>query len=133
MGKLTDTSAMPYGKYKGHRMQDVPADYLLWLRDNGKCSESVAQYVEDNVEAIQQRGVEQYAARKQYTEARMPFGSYKGTEISKVPAEYLMAMYERGKCPQNVRTYIEQNLESIQAQAETDRNNRSLLRAMSRR
>ena len=35
MWRLTDTSAMPYGKYKGRPMSGVPADYLLWLHENG--------------------------------------------------------------------------------------------------
>lgn len=30
-GKLTDTDPMPFGKYKGTPMQDVPASYLHWL------------------------------------------------------------------------------------------------------
>lgn len=28
---LRDTDPMPWGKYKGQRMQDVPAAYLFWL------------------------------------------------------------------------------------------------------
>lgn len=52
MWRLTDTSAMPYGKYKGRPMSGVPADYLLWLHENGKCSESVARYIEEHKPAI---------------------------------------------------------------------------------
>ena len=55
MWRLTDTSAMPYGKYKGRPMSGVPADYLLWLHENGKCSESVARYIEEHKPAIEQR------------------------------------------------------------------------------
>ena len=29
--KLTDTSLFPFGKYKGEKMQDVPASYLEWV------------------------------------------------------------------------------------------------------
>ena len=25
---------MPYGKYKGKRLDEVPTDYLLWLAEN---------------------------------------------------------------------------------------------------
>lgn len=28
---LTDDSPMPFGKYEGTKLGDVPADYLLWL------------------------------------------------------------------------------------------------------
>jgi len=31
---FTDDSIMPFGAHKGKRMEDVPADYLLWLEDN---------------------------------------------------------------------------------------------------
>jgi len=29
--KLTDSSLMPFGKYKGRKMKEVPASYLDWL------------------------------------------------------------------------------------------------------
>lgn len=29
--ELTDTSPMPFGRYKGKKMQDVPGTYLGWL------------------------------------------------------------------------------------------------------
>lgn len=32
---MTDQDLMPFGKYKGEKMEDVPASYLLWLRDQG--------------------------------------------------------------------------------------------------
>lgn len=31
----TDTDPMPFGKYKGEPMQDVPASYLAWLWRDG--------------------------------------------------------------------------------------------------
>lgn len=50
--KLTDKSLMPYGKYKGVEMANVPADYLLWLYDNEKCSNEVKDYIVDNLEIL---------------------------------------------------------------------------------
>ncbi len=76
-------------------MSGVPADYLLWLHENGKCSESVARYIEEHKPAIEQRRDTEAADLKQKTADRMPFGSYKGEVIAKVPAEYLLAMYAR--------------------------------------
>lgn len=49
---LTDNSFMPYGKFKGKKMVNVPADYLLWLYDNGKCSGEVKAYVIGNYEVL---------------------------------------------------------------------------------
>lgn len=50
--KLTDKSLMPYGKYKGVEMANVPADYLLWLYDNEKCSNEVKDYIVENLEIL---------------------------------------------------------------------------------
>jgi len=52
--KLTDESEMPYGKYEGWLMKDVPASYLLWLNDNTKTSPSVQAYIDDNWEGLEQ-------------------------------------------------------------------------------
>ena len=55
---LEDTDPMPWGKYKGQPMQDVPADYLFWLwtekgkKDNHVCE--VADYIRRNLAALQQ-------------------------------------------------------------------------------
>lgn len=49
---MTDESIMPFGKYKGENMADVPADYLLWLYENNKCNGDVKAYIEDNLQVI---------------------------------------------------------------------------------
>lgn len=49
---MTDESIMPFGKYKGEKMADVPADYLLWLYENNKCGGEVKAYIEDNLQVI---------------------------------------------------------------------------------
>ena len=60
---LTDDSLMPFGKYAGEKLADVPAVYLLWLGD--KISKSKARnklsatefylvkYVEENKEVLE--------------------------------------------------------------------------------
>jgi uncharacterized protein (DUF3820 family) len=50
---MTDNDLMPWGKYKGKKMANVPADYLLWLLDNHKCSGSVKQYITDMKSVLQ--------------------------------------------------------------------------------
>ena len=55
MFKWTDTSIMPYGKYQGIAMANVPADYLMWLRENGKCSRLVAAYIEENIDVLKKK------------------------------------------------------------------------------
>lgn len=52
---LTDTSPMPFGKYKGTPMQDVPASYLFWLWSNGKEHERtcpVHDYIRRNLDVL---------------------------------------------------------------------------------
>lgn len=53
MKPLDDLSLMPFGKYKGTLMQDVPASYLHWLWTNGLDKNSdVADYIKRNKEAL---------------------------------------------------------------------------------
>lgn len=130
MRKLTDNSIMPYGKYKGRIMIGVPADYLLWLYDNERCSESVARYIEEHRVNIEHRRDVEAERLKRMGSSRMPFGSYRGVEVSRVPAEYLMVMYESGRCPDNIREYVEHNIEKLQERADKDRQCRNALRAM---
>lgn len=49
---LTDNSPMPWGKYQGVQMANVPATYLIWLYENGKCDPQVKAYVDDNLEVL---------------------------------------------------------------------------------
>jgi len=56
---LQDDSPMPFGKHKGTAMANVPASYLLWLRDKqgtakpfGEESQAVQDYIRDNLDAL---------------------------------------------------------------------------------
>lgn len=49
---MDDNSIMPFGKYKGNKMIDVPADYLLWLYENNKTKGGLKAYIEDNLDVI---------------------------------------------------------------------------------
>lgn len=50
--ELTDNSEMPFGKFKGKAMVDVPAKYLLWLFDNGCDHAGVKKYINDNLQVL---------------------------------------------------------------------------------
>lgn len=55
--KLTDLSPMPFGKFKGKPMQDVPAYFLhyLWATGMEKDNSSpVACYIRENLNALKQ-------------------------------------------------------------------------------
>lgn len=44
---LDDDSPMPWGKYKGDKMENVPDDYLKYMYDNGKVDRQVKEYIEE--------------------------------------------------------------------------------------
>ncbi len=55
MDKLTDQSPMPFGKYKGRKMEDVPADYFHYLWTHGldrDFSSPVHRYIRENMDAL---------------------------------------------------------------------------------
>lgn len=58
---LNDESPMPFGKHKGVKMANVPADYLLWVYEQIKryapnkmtlAQKDIKTYVEDNLEVL---------------------------------------------------------------------------------
>lgn len=51
---LSDLSPMPFGKYRGKAMQDVPAKYLLWLYDSKVDHPAVRAYIIDNLQVLRQ-------------------------------------------------------------------------------
>jgi uncharacterized protein (DUF3820 family) len=54
MPELDDNSKMPFGVYKGRKMVNVPAVYLLWLWDEKKYTKEVGVYIEENLQALKQ-------------------------------------------------------------------------------
>jgi len=52
MTELTDNSPMPFGKFKGKAMVDVPAIYLLWLHNEGCDNPAVKRYILDNLDVL---------------------------------------------------------------------------------
>lgn len=52
---LGDHDLMPSGKYKGDKMKDVPANYLLYIYESDMCSERVKEYIASNLEVLQKQ------------------------------------------------------------------------------
>lgn len=53
---MNDQDLITFGKYKGHKLEDVPASYLLWLWDNGIWAEKNHQlhsYISDNFHVLE--------------------------------------------------------------------------------
>jgi uncharacterized protein (DUF3820 family) len=51
-------------------------------------------------------------------ESIMPFGKHKGEKLANVPPEYLLWLYDEGKCYGELRAYIADNMDSIKAEIE---------------
>lgn len=50
---MKDTDLMPFGKYKGTQMINVPAQYLLWLYETIDAG-LVKDYIENNLDVLKQ-------------------------------------------------------------------------------
>lgn len=53
MVRLDDTSLMPFGKYKGTKLANVPASYLLFIYDNYQLHENLKEYIKKNKDVLQ--------------------------------------------------------------------------------
>ena len=54
MEELTEMSKMPFGKYRGYKMKDVPAPYLDYLSKDIRDG-NVKRYIERNRAAIDEQ------------------------------------------------------------------------------
>lgn len=50
--EFTDETPMPFGKYKGTKLANVPAEYLMYLYDNDKVIGHLKNYIEDNKDVL---------------------------------------------------------------------------------
>lgn len=44
---MGDYDLMPFGKYKGYELIEVPAEYLLSILKSGEATGELKQYIED--------------------------------------------------------------------------------------
>ena len=49
---MNDESLMPFGKYKGVKMANVPAAYLIWLYENANIDNKLKTYIMDNMDVL---------------------------------------------------------------------------------
>lgn len=54
MIQLTDQSTMSFGKYKGHKLANVPADYLIFIYGNFDLQAPLKKYIADNMAGLKQ-------------------------------------------------------------------------------
>ena len=51
---IDDNSLMPWGKYAGYKMADIPPDYLIWLFENHKVKGHIYMYIQENMDTLKQ-------------------------------------------------------------------------------
>lgn len=51
MGIFTDESPMPFGKHKGEKLANVPADYLLYIYGISY-SQGLKDYIDENRDVL---------------------------------------------------------------------------------
>lgn len=51
--ELTDTSPMPFGKHQGEKLANVPARYLLFIRENFTLHDNLKAYIDKNKDALE--------------------------------------------------------------------------------
>jgi len=49
---MDDNSLMPFGKFKGVKLANVPAWYLLWLYNENKCNGDLKEYIKENLDVL---------------------------------------------------------------------------------
>lgn len=52
MFEYNDNTIMPFGKYKGYKLANVPASYLLWAFENLDLKENLKSYIKKNKDAL---------------------------------------------------------------------------------
>ncbi len=52
MAKITKDMIMPFGKYKGVLLSEVPHGYLLYLYDRKLLSGGIKKYAEENIPVL---------------------------------------------------------------------------------
>lgn len=48
---------MPFGKYKGQQLEDIPEDYLQWALENCTLTNALATEMESQLAAKQGQGI----------------------------------------------------------------------------
>lgn len=51
---LADQSIMSFGKYKGHKLANVPAEYLIFIYNEYDLQAPLKKYIADNLQALKQ-------------------------------------------------------------------------------
>jgi uncharacterized protein (DUF3820 family) len=45
---------MSFGKYKGHKLANIPAEYLIFIFEEYDLKDNLKQYIADNLQGLKQ-------------------------------------------------------------------------------
>lgn len=51
---MTDNSIMPFGKFKGEKLANVPHWYLIWLHKENKAFGDLKKYIDENLQVLEE-------------------------------------------------------------------------------
>ncbi len=49
---MNPNSIMPFGKYKGKKLSDVPQGWFIWMHDRKLLKGELKQYAEENINIL---------------------------------------------------------------------------------
>ncbi|HLI94239.1 MAG TPA: DUF3820 family protein [Puia sp.] len=52
MIEVTDKTLMPFGKYKGTALANVPAGYLIYIYENMNLHDNLKTYIKKNMDVL---------------------------------------------------------------------------------
>jgi hypothetical protein len=58
--KYDDNTKMPFGVFKGKKLANIPADYLLWLLLNERTNPPLKVYIEENIEVLRKEVINNF-------------------------------------------------------------------------
>lgn len=50
---MDDNSIMPFGDFKGEKLANVPAKYLIWLYNTNQSFGKLKEYIQENMEVLE--------------------------------------------------------------------------------
>lgn len=69
---ITDDTIISFGKYKGNKLANVPASYLIWLKDNQRLPHEYNLYFQNNIDVLYQEAkLEEDAKKSNYAKDRV--------------------------------------------------------------
>ena len=61
---VTDETVITFGIHTGKKIANVPARYLIFIYEQGKCPENIRDYIKDNWDVLKKQEKEEYDTGK---------------------------------------------------------------------